>query len=87
MAICLEIMEAKNKDYSTDKRPFKNINSSLLVGVEPERAILVRLLDKVSRIDNLLDKENAVKDESIKDSIRDGINYLLLLSALIDDRG
>ena len=58
---------------------------SVQVGVTPERGLLVRISDKISRISNLLDKEAAVKDESISDSIDDAINYLAILKAKIYD--
>lgn len=84
--LCHEIAIAKNKDYAWEWDPFKNFEMSTQVGVSPERAILVRLSDKISRISNLLDKEAAVNDESIKDTIRDSINYLAILSAYLDDK-
>jgi hypothetical protein len=52
-----------------------------VVGVPIARAILVRMTDKMSRISNLLDKENSVKDEKIEDSIYDLINYAAILRA------
>jgi hypothetical protein len=83
---CLEIVSRKNADYSGNAEdPFKNFRMSVQVGVTPERGLLVRISDKISRISNLLDKEAAVKDESISDSIDDAINYLAILKAKIYD--
>lgn len=78
---CLKISHKKNKDYAINEDPFKNFRASEVVGVPIARAILVRMTDKMSRISNLLDKENSVKDEKIEDSIYDLINYAAILRA------
>jgi hypothetical protein len=84
-AVCSDIVRKKNSDYSNGGDPFKNFKMSLQVGVDPARAILVRISDKISRISNLLDREAAVKDESIQDTLCDAINYLAILKAYIKD--
>lgn len=78
---CLEIARRKNADYSSGVDPFRNFRNSQAVGVSPERGILVRLSDKITRISNLLDKEADVKEETINDTIEDAINYLAILKA------
>ena len=83
-ARCLEISQRKNADYAGDGDPFRTFRMSTMVGVDPRRAILVRITDKLSRISRLLDHEAAVVDESLQDSIDDAINYLALLGALLD---
>ena len=86
---CLEIATRKNNDYAGEKTtdPYKNLKGSLFVGVSPDRAILVRMMDKMSRVSNLLSQENAVKDESIKDTLKDIINYsAILLSYLKNEK-
>lgn len=82
---CLEIATRKNNDYAGEKTadPFKNFRGSEFVGVPPERSILVRTMDKMSRISNLLSQNNAVKDESIDDTIKDVINYMAILRSYI----
>jgi hypothetical protein len=82
---CKEIVSRKNRDYATNDDAFKNFRFSEYVGVPVERAILVRITDKISRISNLLDKEPDVKDESIKDTLQDACNYLAILSAYMED--
>lgn len=82
-AACLEISHKKNADYAGDADPFKNFRMSEQVGVDPARAILVRISDKLSRISNLLDREAEVKDERLEDTICDMINYLAILKAYI----
>ncbi len=82
----VELIQRKNADYATGSDPFQNFYSATVVGVAPDRAILVRILDKLSRVANLLDKKNAVLDESIEDTILDAINYLAILRAFLHDK-
>lgn len=79
----IEIIKKKNADYAAGSDPFKNFNMSTLVGVSPDRAILVRISDKLARVSNLLNKEAEVKDEAIEDTILDMINYLAILRAYL----
>lgn len=79
----LRIATSKNKDYANSDNPFKNFKMSEQVGVDPARAILVRISDKLSRISNLLDREASVKDERLDDTIIDCINYLAILKAYL----
>lgn len=75
------IIEKKNADYAVVTDPFKNFRSAEVVGVPVQRAILVRVLDKLSRVSNLLEKPPAVVDENIEDTLIDAINYLAILKA------
>lgn len=77
----LDIVKKKNHDYASTEDPFKNFRNSEMVGVRVERGILVRILDKISRISNLIDRDAKVKDESIEDTLIDVINYSALLLA------
>jgi ribosomal protein S18 len=83
---CLATAKAKNSDYAGVGDPFRNFNSSELVGVPIPRAILVRMMDKISRVSNLLDKEASVKDEPIADTLEDLINYTAILKAYLDEQ-
>lgn len=80
---CLEIAKIKNADYANEDDAFKNFKGVELVGVDARRGILVRIVDKISRISNLLDRKEKVKDEKIEDTIKDLINYANILLALI----
>lgn len=82
---CLAIAKRKNNDYAGEKTidPFKNFRGSEFVKVPPPRAILVRIMDKISRVSNLLEQENAVKDESINDTLNDVINYFAILKSYL----
>ena len=81
---CLEIVKKKNLDYAGEE-PFKNFRSASVIGVDFKKAILVRVLDKISRISNCLDREVAVKDEQVEDTIKDAINYLAILRESIKE--
>lgn len=82
---CLEILKRKNHDYAGEKTadPFKNFRGSEFVGVSPPRAIMVRIMDKISRAGNLLSQENAVKDESINDTLNDIVNYCAIIKSYL----
>lgn len=80
------LIRRKNTDYSGSADPFKNFRSAEVIGIGVDKAILVRILDKIARINNLLDSEAQVKDESIDDSILDAANYLYILKAYLYDK-
>ncbi len=81
-----KLINEKNNDYADPKKDaFRNFRSCEVIGLNPKQAILVRVLDKISRIGNLLNKENSVKSENISDSIVDSCNYLAILNAYIED--
>jgi len=81
---CIATASKKNRDYASDADPFGNFRMATMVGVDPRRAILVRITDKLARISQLLEHEAAVADESIRDSIEDAINYLAILGAWLE---
>lgn len=80
-----ELMVRKNHDYAGDHDPFSNFRlceqsglCSVMIGM------LVRLGDKVSRLDNLKTKTAKV-NESIEDTKIDVINYCVLLLAYLNE--
>ena len=77
----LELIRRKNQDYSKTENAFANFEFAQLVGLDVNRAILLRIVDKIARLSNLLDKEDlAVIDESLQDTCIDAINYLAILA-------
>jgi hypothetical protein len=81
---CYEITVRKNSDYGgSNTNPFNNFKNSLTVGVPIEKGIMVRMMDKVSRISTLLEKEAMVSDESINDTLDDLINYTAILKSYL----
>jgi hypothetical protein len=85
-SICLGIARKKNADYAEDGDPFKNFKMSEQVGVDPARALLVRMSDKLSRISGLIDRTAQVDDESLNDTLMDLINYAAILMAYKDSQ-
>jgi hypothetical protein len=84
---CMEVVVKKNNDYGgTNNNPFANFENATVAGVTVERGILVRLMDKMSRISTLLEQEAMVKDEAITDTIEDAINYLAILKSYINQK-
>ena len=67
---CKEISISKNKDYS---------DAPLLLF--KEKGVVVRMNDKMSRLNNLIwnDKNISVSDEKIEDTALDLINYSIYL--------
>ena len=84
---CYSIAQKKNNDYAEESDPFRNFKSSELVRVPVDRAILVRMMDKIARISNGLDGDYKVKDETIFDTLDDLINYSAILKAYIQLKG
>jgi hypothetical protein len=81
----IDVIRRKNADYAKSEDPFRNFRLAEVAGVDVGRAILVRALDKMSRISNLLDRNPpAVIDEKLEDTLLDCINYLAILKAWIE---
>jgi len=82
-----EIHAQKNHDYAGEEDPFKNFRMCENMGLcSVETGIMVRMSDKMSRIANLLEKENAVKDESITDTLIDLANYSIILKCYLEQK-
>ena len=77
----VDLIKTKNQDYGADSNPFKNFEHTVIAGVSPERAIVVRMADKLSRISTCLDKDVQVMDEKVDDTVLDLINYAAILHA------
>ena len=81
-------MVRKNSDYKAGSGdPFANFRSARWLRCSPETGILLRVQDKMSRIVCFLERgELAVSEESVQDSCIDAVNYLLILSAMLEER-
>ena len=83
----LELIHKKNADYAGEKKPFKNFDTvEYICGISSEKGILVRMCDKLVRIENLLNTKAKVKDESIEDTLLDLANYSYILLVKIKSR-
>jgi len=78
------VMAKKNHDYAGAEgdTPFRNFTRIENFGVcSTERGILVRMIDKMSRLSTYLEgSEFQVSDETFDDTIIDLINYCVILS-------
>ena len=85
-----ELMKKKNADYAGrgGNEPFANFTRTEAMGVTTtERGILVRMVDKMSRLSSFMESgEFKVDDEKLEDTILDMINYSILLYAYIQDK-
>lgn len=85
---CVEISKRKNADY-TGKNidPFSNFQSVEVLGIKTEQGFLTRMMDKMKRIASFVENgELQVKDESVKDTLRDLANYSCLLAGYIESK-
>lgn len=82
----VEISRKKNSDYNAGTDPFGNFKISEMFGIPAEKAILVRMSDKMARIASLLNKPALVLDESILDSLSDLANYSMILRMYLEQK-
>ena len=86
----LDLMQRKNHDYAgkSGVEPFANFTRAEAMGITtPERGMMVRMLDKMSRLSSFMDsKEFKVEDEKLRDTILDLINYSVLLYSYLEDK-
>jgi hypothetical protein len=69
----------KNHDYAGTKDPLRNLKASERMGIAPAIGVLVRLQDKMSRLESFAQQgELLVKDESVEDTLMDLAVYSLL---------
>lgn len=87
----LEISCKKNHDYcgtQVEDNPFANLQLVEKMGIcSTEVGLMTRISDKLSRINSFLQQGVLlVEDESVDDTILDGLNYWILLAGVIHDR-
>ena len=76
----------KNHDYASDDDPLSNLKRAEKIGLEPWIGALVRMQDKMDRIEEFAKKKTLlVKDESVKDTLIDLAVYSLLCWILVDE--
>ena len=88
---CKSIMVKKNNDYTGGKTAndiLANFNSSKIIGLHPVKGLLIRVIDKIQRINSFTnDKELSVPNETVEDACDDIVNYAILAKAmLIEER-
>ena len=77
----------KNKDYATSENPYKNLQGVERIGLDAWKGVVIRMMDKFSRIEEFCVKEDlAVKDETIEDTLKDLSIYAVLALILYRKR-
>lgn len=77
----MELLRAKGHDYAGTEDALGNLRRFGLLGV------LVRLSDKFSRLEQFAKSANLhVKDESVRDTLRDIRNYAFLAQIFLDGK-
>jgi hypothetical protein len=80
------VYEAKDNDYSATGLPMGNLRKCEDAGIEAWRGCLVRIGDKMSRLENFLkEKEYLVISEKAEDTVVDLANYAILMSCLLEE--
>lgn len=85
---CIETSRAKNADYTGDNDdPFSNFISVEVLGIPVEAGFLTRMMDKMKRIASFAENgELQVKDESVRDTLKDLANYCCLMAGWLKSR-
>ena len=80
------VYEAKDNDYSATDLPMGNLRKCEEAGIDAWRGCLVRIGDKMSRLENFLKKkEYLVISEKAEDTVIDLANYAILMSCLLEE--
>ena len=80
------VYEAKDNDYSATDLPMGNLRKCEEAGIDAWRGCLVRIGDKMSRLENFLKKkEYLVISEKAEDTVIDLANYAILMACLIQE--
>lgn len=81
------VHSAKNRDYSGDTDPLRNLRQCADAGIDPWVGVVVRITDKVDRLKSFAKaRAFAVKDEGIADTLVDLANYALLCLILFEEQ-
>lgn len=72
-----ELHDKKNLDYGTDHDPYQNIRGSQDWGVAPWKGAMVRLNDKVKRLQKYA-RDGKLANEGAEDSFRDIAVYAVI---------
>lgn len=85
MQSAIGIVVKKRKDYSSVVDPLANLRMAKLIGLHPVTGVLLRMMDKLSRMKSLNEKDyqNDVGGETCVDTIIDIINYACILGCLV----
>ena len=84
--VAFRLMSKKNADYANGDNPFLNFRASQNYNVHPAKGILIRMSDKMSRINSYIERGDfKVEEEGLRDTAIDIINYTVLLVGLLEE--
>lgn len=84
-----DLESKKGHDYASVEDPFKNfLECENLQICSAEKGILVRMADKITRVSNLIEKneEAQVADEKLDDTLIDLANYAIILACYLKSK-
>lgn len=81
----LNTYEAKDNDYSSTGLPMGNLRKCEDAGIEAWRGCLVRMGDKMSRLENFINQNEYKVSEKAEDTIIDLANYSILCNCLLNE--
>ena len=80
------LMKKKNSDYGASVDPFANFRMAVLVGVENEKGILLRMQDKMARLITFIRRGSLeVAEETWEDACIDIANYAFILAGMFKE--
>lgn len=84
---CADIMDSKNEDYTKGNQMQGDFlhffNTGIDIGVPPAQTCGLLLKKQISAVYNYIKSEGQSESEPISERIKDAINYLIFLHALI----
>lgn len=81
-----ELHDKKNADYAGEEDSLANLRMCETMGVSAFVGVVIRLCDKFSRLMRFCKtRELQVKDESIKDTLKDIVNYALFAIIFLEE--
>lgn len=82
----VDLMRAKNADYTAGGGPFANFEGAQDFGITPIQGLLLRLSDKFQRVKSFAKNgQLEVQGEGVEDAFRDIIGYSYLALGMLND--
>jgi hypothetical protein len=75
----------KDADYAGPRGPFGNFKECETIGLPAYVGCYVRMMDKITRLNNLILFDPKIKDEKIHDTAMDLANYSVVFRILLDE--
>ena len=80
-----EMHDKKNTDYASVKDPLKNLKGCTRLGLDPIMGTVIRMQDKVERIENFM-RTGELVNESVRDSFLDLAIYSILAIVILEEQ-